>query len=154
MLVVIQAWEQQLCSLPREREQEDGLLWAATASIDGTGDGAAEEVLIAMLCAFCPSHKQSKHMFFIASPACYSLHSWGEPHSKSTNNDRCRTSRSTHHCWASCLEMWMLLCGFLRTLSQHLPHQMYLSFAAYPRPVLYLQCNSFSTSDKSGGPQR
>lgn len=99
-------------------------------SFGGAGKGAAEEIPGAMLCVSCPDHKQSKHMFFTGPPACCSLHSCRAQRSKSTNSNHCLTSRRTHHCWASCLEMLMLFCGFFRTLGQHLPHQMYLSFAA------------------------
>lgn len=86
-----------------------------------------------MLCASCADHKQSKHMFFIALLSCYSLHSCGAQHSESTESDYCLTSRRLHHCWASCLEMLMLLCGFFRTLGQHFSHQ--ISFLCCPIPA-------------------
>lgn len=122
------------------------LFWAAGCGfpLGGPGEGAAEEIFGAMLCASCPNHKQSKHTFFTAPLAC----------SESTDNHHCLTSRRIHHCWASCLEMLMLLCGFFRTHGQHLPHQTYLSFAALSQPVLYSRCNLFSMNDKPGGPQR
>lgn len=157
ILVAIQTWQQQLCSLPPEREQRGQTLLSFWLLFWWTRRRCCWRdfwIFGAMLYASCPNHKQSDHMFFIAPLACYSLHSWGEQHSESTGSNCCWTSRRTHHCRARCLEIWMLLCGFFMSPGQYLPHQMYLYFVALSQPVRYSQCNLFSTSDKSGGPQR
>lgn len=156
MLVVIQAWQQQLCSLPLERKQGGQSLLSCWLQFlfRWTRRRCCRGDFWAMLCASCPNHKQNKHMIFIVPLACYSLHSCGARRSESTDNNCCLTGRRIHHCWASCLEILILLCGFFRTLGQHLPHQMYLSFAALSQPALYSQCNLFSMSDKPVGPQR
>lgn len=132
------------------------LFWAAGCCffLGRTGEHAAEEIFWAVLRASFSDHKQSEHMFFIALLACYSLHSCGARRSKITDSYCCLTSRRIHHCWASCLEMLMLLWGFFRTLGQRLPHQICLSFAALSQAMLYSQSNLFSMSDKPGGPQR
>lgn len=67
-------------------------------SFGGAGEGAAEEISGATLCASCPDHKQSKHVFFTGPPACYSLHSCRAQRSESTDSNHCLTSRRTYHC--------------------------------------------------------
>lgn len=142
MLVAIRAWQQQLRSLPLERQQGGQSLlscWLQFPFRWTRGRCCRGDFWSHALCVLSQPQAKQTHVFHSA---------------ESSDNHHCLTSRRIHHCWASCLEMLMLLCGFFRTLGQHLPHQTYLSFAALSQPALYSRCNLFSMNDKPGGPQR
>lgn len=145
MLVAIQAPQQQFCRQQGGQSLRScGLRFLFRWTRRRCGRGEFWSIL---------SQPQAKQAHVFHSTASLLLPSFLRS-SESTDKDRCLTSRRIHHCWASCLEMLMLLCGFFRTLGQRLPHQMYLSFAALSQSALYSRCNLFSASDKPEGPQR
>lgn len=140
MMMVTQARQLQLCSLPLERPQGRHFLlnycWLRFIFRWTRRRCCRENFWSHALCLLCWPQAKQAHVFH--STAILLLHSCGAQCSESTESDCCLTSRRLHHCWASCLEMLMVLCGFFRTLGQHFPHQM--SFLCCPIPA----CASFS----------